>query len=234
MGYDDAARCKGLRWGIRRAYNGRVDQTISSPAPLGSFSFEKRQAIQKVRYSHDGMIELIIKNPWISQNELAAHFGYTAGWVSQVIASDAFQEKMAERKKELVDPAILATIEERFKALVVQSFEILKRKLENSPSDDLALGVMNGAAKALGYGARPAATTQVNNSFVVQLPPKSASSADWVKDHAPPAADQPSRPLLPKVQSDPIKEAEIVSERALAPQLKRGTPEEMLAELMEK
>jgi hypothetical protein len=198
------------------------------------------------------MIELIIQNPWISQNELAAHFGYTPGWVSQVIASDAFQEKMALRKSELIDPAIRATVEERFRALVIQSYEVLKRKLEVNPSDDLALGVMNGAARALGYGARPAATTQVNNSFVVQLPSKSESSEAWIKECAPtplgagagpvligptsfaPLMAQPSHPLLPKAQSEPIKDAEVVLGCALVQPRSGATPDALLAELMEK
>lgn len=156
----------------------------------------KKQAIQKVRYSHDAMIDLVIQNPWISQNEIAAHFGYTVPWVSQVFSADAFQSRMAQRKEELVDPAIRATIEERFKALVFQSLEVLKRKL-SSPvvSDELALGALNGAAKALGYGAR-GPQVQVNQQFVVQVPGKAATSADWAKAHALPEHSAVSPDLI--------------------------------------
>jgi hypothetical protein len=40
------------------------------------------QEIQKVRYTHDAMIDLIIADPSIHQNHLAKIFGYTASFVS--------------------------------------------------------------------------------------------------------------------------------------------------------
>lgn len=114
-------------------------------------------AIQKVRYTHDAMIDLIIANPAISQNELAYQFGYSAGWVSQVIASDAFQAKLLSRTQDLVDPTIRATVEDRFKALVLRSMDILRAKLNVAPeavSDNLALRTLELSSRALGYGAR--------------------------------------------------------------------------------
>ena len=112
-----------------------------------------KPAIQKMRYSHEAMVDLIVSNPWISQNELAAHFGYSPSWISCVIASDAFQAALAARREEVVDPAMKATIEERFRALVVKSLEVLASKL-NAPvvSDNVALRAAELGAKALGIG----------------------------------------------------------------------------------
>ena len=152
---------------------------FKAPAPAGN------QAIDKVRYSHKAMVDMIVQNPWISQAELARNFGYTEGWVSQVIASTAFQSYLEERKSELIDPAIRATIEERFKGLVARSIEILMRKLEAPTaqiSDELALKALEVASKAAGYGSRGAGV-QVNNNFVVAVPAKSATSADWAAEH---------------------------------------------------
>jgi hypothetical protein len=116
-----------------------------------------RQAIGKVSYTHDAMIDLIVANPAISQGQLAAAFGYTPAWVCQVIASDAFQSRLAARRDELVDPTIKATIEDRFKALVLRSMEVLQEKL-NAPSsvipDNLALRTVELTTRALGYGAK--------------------------------------------------------------------------------
>lgn len=124
----------------------------SNPAPLLA-----KQAIQKVNYSHDAMIDMIIANPAASQGSIALAFGYSQSWVSQVMASDAFQARMAERKDELVDPTIRATVEDRFKGLVLRSMEILKEKLDQ-PSDkipdNLALRTLELASRAAGYGAR--------------------------------------------------------------------------------
>lgn len=127
-----------------------------------------RRGIVEVKYTHDSMIDLIIANPAVSQNELAKHFGYTASWVSQIIASDSFQSRLAERTQVLVDPVIVKTVEQRFKALVLRSLEILQEKL-NRPTeeipDQLALRALELSSRAAGYGARteqPIAVANVN------------------------------------------------------------------------
>ena len=130
---------------------GRIAQ-MGPPLPRVS----DPHAIAKVRYSHDAMIDMIIANPWISQGELAIKFGYTPGWVSQVLASDAFQHRLAERKAEIVDPAIKASFEERLRGLAFRSAQILQEKLDKPASgipDNLAIKTLELAAKALGYGA---------------------------------------------------------------------------------
>ena len=125
-----------------------------------------RQPIQKVRYTHDAMIDLIIANPAVSQNELARAFGYTPSWVSQVISSDAFQSRLADRTAELVDPTIRQSVEERFKGLVLRSLEILSEKL-NKPTeqipDQLALRALEIASRAAGYGGKAETSKQEVN-----------------------------------------------------------------------
>jgi hypothetical protein len=164
-----------------------MDVAAALPASLQGVDFAKpaaaKQAIQKVRYSHDAMIDMIVANPWISQGELAANFGYTEGWVSQVIASDAFQARLADRKSDLIDPHLRATIEERFKGLVVRSLEILMRKLDRKPQDipdELAIKALEIASKAAGYG-QSKVQANIQNNFVVQVPAKAESTAAWVK-----------------------------------------------------
>jgi len=125
-----------------------------------------KPAIQKINYSHDGMINLILAHRGISQNELAAHFGYSASWISQVMSSDAFQARLAERAMEIEDPTLRATVEENLKGLVSRSMEILKEKLSRPPSeipDNLAIRTLELSTRALGYGARDQSPqTQVN------------------------------------------------------------------------
>lgn len=115
------------------------------------------QAIQKVNYSHDGMINLIIANRGISQNQIASHFGYSASWVSQVMSSDAFQAKLLERASEIEDPTIRATVEEGLKGLISRSVEIIKEKLAGpvaSIPDNLAIRTLELSTRALGMGAK--------------------------------------------------------------------------------
>lgn len=148
------------------------------PAPAA------QQAIKKVNYTHDAMIDLIIQNPGINQGLLATHFGYTQGWISRVLACDAFQQQLASRKSELVDPMIVATLEERFKALVQRSIDVVLEKLDNKAvSADVALKGVELGAKALGYGAKPNGP-QIQQNFIAVVPAKSKDAVEWIKDHA--------------------------------------------------
>jgi hypothetical protein len=124
----------------------------------------ERGGIKKVSYTHEALADLILANPAISQNDLAAHFGYTPGWISQVIASDAFQAFISERKDKIVDPLLRGAVEESMKGLVLQSMQRLREKLEANPSDQLVLEVFKNSTRALGYGARVEVHGNINHS----------------------------------------------------------------------
>lgn len=143
------------------------------------------QAIREVRYTHDAMIDLLIASPFISQGQVAAHFGYTQAWVSRIIRSDAFREAFAKRKSELTDPLLLKTIEEKFQSLVDRSLEVLLEKLElPNVGVDVAMKAAELGAKALGMTDRHSGTTN-NTTFVVAMPEKAISAQDWIKAHSP-------------------------------------------------
>ena len=113
----------------------------------------------KLRYTHEAMIDMIIAEPGISQNKLAAIFGYTTGWLSTVMGSDAFKAKLAERRGELVDPVLKLSIDERFRGMVEKSLEVLQEKLSQPAlqvPDQLALRAAELGAKALGMGGNQA------------------------------------------------------------------------------
>lgn len=146
-------------------------------APLQSTASASK-AIDRVSYSHDAMIDLIIANPMVGTTEIAAHFGYSPSWVSRVINSDAFQARLAVRKHELIDPTITASIEEKMKAVASKSLDVVMDKLQTLNSFDQGLKALEVVSKALGYGARKEATVQ--NNFVVALPPKAQSAEEWM------------------------------------------------------
>lgn len=140
-----------------------LGQAISEPVT------EAREVVgakpPKMRYSHDAMVDLLIANPGITQRALAGQFGYTEAWVSTIMASDAFKVRLATRREQLVDPSILASIEERFSALAEKSLAVLQEKLAAPQvSDDLALKACALGAKALGIGGNASAKTVVINS----------------------------------------------------------------------
>ena len=141
-------------------------------------------ALARVSYTHDAMIDLIIANPMISQNELAAHFGYSVGWVSRIRNTDAFLARLAERKAAIVDPSLVMSVEEKLRAIVDKSTEIIMDKLEKTQSVDLALKALDLGGKLAGYGARNQGPV-VQNTFVVALPQKAATEQSWAEQHAP-------------------------------------------------
>ena len=141
-------------------------------------------AIAQVSYSHDAMIDLVIANPQISQNELAKHFGYTAPWISRIFNSDAFLARLAVRKGDIVDPSLVATVDEKLRAAASLSLDVVVEKLALTRSADLATKVMDISTRALGYGAR-SQNLNVQNNFVVALPPKAANAAEWSRTHGP-------------------------------------------------
>ena len=121
--------------------------------------------LDRVSYTHDAMIDLVLGNPMVSQNEIAAHFGYTPAWVSIIFNSDAFQARLADRKTEIVDPLVRGQVEEAIKGLVARSVSILREKLDNpNAGTELALEVFKASTRAAGYGARVGSTTINVNS----------------------------------------------------------------------
>lgn len=145
-----------------------MNEAVANVAPpTDQWPVHKNGAIAKTSYTHDAMVDIIIANPAINQNDIARHFGYTASWVSQVMASDAFQAKLLERTQDIVDPTLRATVEERIKSLVIRSIEILKEKLDRPSSaipDNLVIRTLELSTRAMGYGARdtPPAAPAVN------------------------------------------------------------------------
>lgn len=137
-------------------------------------------AVARVSYTHDAMIDLILANPMVTQGGIAHHFGYTQAWVSRVMNSDAFLARLAERKTELVDPSLVASIDEKLRALASKSLDVVLEKLTVAPTAELGLKALEATTKALGYGARQQ-NLAVQNNFVVALPEKAASAGQWLE-----------------------------------------------------
>lgn len=160
-----------------------VSQPRVPSAPLETVNSSGQHEIQRVKPIHDAMIDLIIaKQGVISRTELAKHFGYTPVWVGRLMNSDSFQARLAVRKADLVDPLIVASVEEKFRSMIDRSLDILEEKLDKAPTSDLALQTLALGAKALGYGARQQ-NVQLQQNFVVAMPEKASSSSDWVAKH---------------------------------------------------
>jgi hypothetical protein len=144
-----------------------------------------RDVIAKTSYTHAALVDAIIMNPSISQKDLAAHFGFTQGWLSRILRSDAVREMIAARKAELIDPTIVASIEQNMEALAQRSMDVLMEKLDlPNASPDIAVKALEITSRALGYGAQKSGVS-IQQNFVVAMPPKSVDGAAWVGEHSP-------------------------------------------------
>lgn len=139
--------------------------------------------IEKPNYTHEAMIDLIVQQPMITQGEIARHFGYTQGWVSQILRSDALRELLAARKVQVLGP-LFAEAEKRFEALAHRSIDVLMDQLDTKGSADVALKALDITSRAMGYGAKQAGV-QLTQNFVVAMPPKSDNGDRWMEQHAP-------------------------------------------------
>jgi hypothetical protein len=109
--------------------------------------------IDRVSYTHDAVIDFIIANPQASQGQIAATFGYTPAWMSTIINSDAFQARLRTRRNEVVDPALVATVNDRFKGVLSRSLEKLADLLETpSPPPNVILKAVELGARGLDVG----------------------------------------------------------------------------------
>lgn len=184
IGGDPAATAEPLPPPAQSGTLSRMDTSAHTHSSPLQGTASAATAVARVNYTHDAMIDLIIARPDISQNELAKHFGYTVGWVSRVRNSDAFLARLAERKGDIVDPALALSVEEKLRAIVDKSAEILLDKLNTTNSADLALKALDLGGKLAGYGARNTGPV-VQNNFVVALPPKAVSEHGWASQHGP-------------------------------------------------
>lgn len=159
--------------------------------------------LQKVRYTHEALIDMIIAHPEATQNDLAAYFGYTAAWVSNIMASDAFKEQMTKRRVEIIDPSLRDLVEKRFEALSLKSLEVLMHKLEAPKvSDNVALRAAELGARSLGFGqAAPPPAPQVSGNHLEQLAERLVSLQSRVRR---------------RVDSGNIEDAEVIEGRGCA------------------
>jgi uncharacterized protein YciW len=107
------------------------------------------QKLQKLKYTHEGMIDLILQDPTVTAPELAKLFGFSTFWVQRVIASDSFQARLAERRRGVIDPVVAATVNERLMSVTLHALTVLEEKLDTEASAEVALEALGIVGKTL-------------------------------------------------------------------------------------
>jgi len=91
---------------------------------------EARKPLQKLTYTHEAIIDLILAEPTVTNKELAAVFNYSEAWISHIRKSDSFQARIAERKALVIDPRIRQNLEDRLAHVASTSIAKIQEKLE--------------------------------------------------------------------------------------------------------
>lgn len=114
--------------------------------------------------TYDAIVDLMLLSPpGTTQGAIARQIGYSQSWLSRIIASDAFQTRLAERLEKDVEPerraiykARFAGIEEEARGILLLSLKKLSARLEDPTGVPDELIIKGGAmtSKLLGYGAR--------------------------------------------------------------------------------
>lgn len=139
--------------------------------------------IKTARWYHDRIIDMILESPVpLSQNEIARQVGYSATWVSIMVNSDAFKHRLEERKAELIDPVLAASLNERLDGIAMRALDKIAERLDSPGPAVKTMELVAIAKLAVGdKNTRPAvppSTTQ--NNFVFQLPAPAQNSQEWL------------------------------------------------------
>lgn len=133
--------------------------------------------------AHMTIIDQLLMDPSITTTKLAHVTGYSMNWLHKVMNSDAFQAKLAERQKALVDPLVLNAIKDRISGLASRALEIIEERMDSDKvSLDHALNVFGITSKAMGMGVQKAPPPNTNN-FIVQMPAQMPDAQDWATLH---------------------------------------------------
>lgn len=113
---------------------------------------------QPLTFTPEALIQLLLDRPGLTHQQYGAAFGRGSGWFASVLASNAFQAVLDPVRHLIADPAISATLDERFRAVTLQSLAVLQTRLDSKEcNDQTVLKAVELGLKASGIGALPAA-----------------------------------------------------------------------------
>lgn len=128
---------------------------------------------KKLQPVHVAMLDYIMANPGCTYEQVAASCGgYSIGWVSQIVNSDAFQALLAERQGECFGDVKL-TIKDRITGVAQLSLKRIAELLPTQTDPDKVVNAADLALKALGFGQpsrgpqTPVGAGPTQNNFII-------------------------------------------------------------------
>lgn len=139
--------------------------------PEKASSVDRPQPIKKLSDVHLQMVDYLTTHPGCTLEELNAYLGgrYTIGWLSQIINSDAFQERLSEARVEIFGDTKM-TIKDRVNSLAHMTLKRLEERIPVETDVNRLTNAADLVLKSLGYGqpkAPAAAPGTVNNTLIV-------------------------------------------------------------------
>lgn len=149
---------------LKEAYDQKQAQSVAAaavavvaPPPSGAASNQLAAlpAVGRACYTHTAMVNLMLERPDYTHAMLCAHFGRPSSWLASILASEAFQQTLDPVRHLIVDPALTATLHERYKALAIRTSNVMMDKLDSKDvTDFMVLKSGEIAMKALGMGTK--------------------------------------------------------------------------------
>lgn len=115
------------------------------------------QPVKRLNDVHIQILDYILANPGCTYAQISAVVGYSIGWISQIVNSDAFQAMLAERQIDAWGD-IKLTMKDRVTGVAVVALERLTERLPVEQDISKVSNVADLALKALGFGAKPSAS----------------------------------------------------------------------------
>lgn len=113
-------------------------------------------SLQKMSHMHEAILDFMVANPLVKKGKIAQQFGVTPTWLSIIINSDAFKDKLAKRHDEFFGSAVVP-LREKMIGIVDCALDRLSDKVELMESQE-ALATADTLLHRLGF----APNTKVN------------------------------------------------------------------------
>lgn len=120
---------------------------------------------KKFRYWYDGIIDLLLVDPTLSQKDIAAKMGRHAVTIGMVMNCDMFRARYEQRRGSQ-SKALQEKINDRISGVAIKALELVEAKLDtrgSTASLPELVDVADTALNRLGYGtkAAPVAASQL-------------------------------------------------------------------------
>jgi hypothetical protein len=123
--------------------------------------------IDKMKIKHEAILDYMLANPTCTYAEVSTAFGVTVPWISCIVNSDIFQEKLRGRRDEMFEAGVLAPLEGRMKAVAELTLDRLAEKVQVAESVPDLTNTADKILGRLGYGSTANGNTGGNqNNFI--------------------------------------------------------------------